>query len=279
MQSGLVFFSKMKIFAILVIAVVTVSSAKRLGPLPQNILTNPNFKGQPEEKIVGGTVVDPKYSIPWQISFEDFGSHICGGAIINENFILTAGHCCYGGDADYVSIVAGEHDLGRDEGPEQRIDVAEIISHENFDYDIIANDVCLLRLKEPLVFNDEVQPVKLPEQDQAFESGDAIVSGWGTLHAGDFNLPDLLHVVTVPLVIDDDCAKAYGNDLIPDMMICAGESGKDSCQGDSGGPMTCEGLHCGVVSWGIGCGSPGYPGVYAETSKYVDWINSKISKY
>ena len=36
-----------------------------------------------------------------------------------QNFILTAGHCCYGGDADYSSIVAGEHDLGRNEGPEQ----------------------------------------------------------------------------------------------------------------------------------------------------------------
>ena len=48
----------------------------------------------------------------------------------------------------------------------------------------------------------QVQPVKLPEQGQAFESGDAVVSGWGTLHAGDFTLPDLLHVVTVPLVND-----------------------------------------------------------------------------
>ena len=27
-----------------------------------------------------------------------------------------------------------------------------------------------------------------------------------------------------------DCADAYGNDLIPEMMICAGEDGKDSCQ-------------------------------------------------
>jgi len=50
-------------------------------------------------------------------------------------------------------------------------------------------------------------------------------------------------------------------------------------QGDSGGPMTCGGVHCGVVSWGIGCGSPGYPGVYAETAQYVDWINGHIKKH
>jgi hypothetical protein len=27
-----------------------------------------------------------------------------------------------------------------------------------------------------------------------------------------------------------DCEEAYGNDLIADQMICAGEAGKDSCQ-------------------------------------------------
>ena len=60
-------------------------------------------------------------------------------------------------------------------------------------------------------------------------------------------------------------------------MICAGEEGKDSCQGDSGGPMTCSGserLHCGIVSWGRGCALAGYPGVYAETSAFVDWIRA-----
>jgi len=44
--------------------------------------------------------------------------------------------------------------------------------------------------------------VKLPEQGELFDSGDAVVSGWGTLHSGDFSLPNLLHVVTVPIVND-----------------------------------------------------------------------------
>ena len=66
-------------------------------------------------------------------------------------------------------------------------------------------------------------------------------------------------------------------------MICAGlrEGGKDSCQGDSGGPLMVFGpnnrwILAGIVSWGIKCGSPGYPGVYTKVSAYLDWIHDSI---
>lgn len=43
-------------------------------------------------------------------------------------------------------------------------------------------------------------------------------------------------------------------------------------QGDSGGPFVCGGQSVGIVSWGLGCARPDFPGVYTQTSYFVDWI-------
>lgn len=151
-----------------------------------------------------------------------------------------------------------------------------IIQHEDYDSSTTSNDIALLQVESALTFDSFVQGVALPEQLQD-STGQADVSGWGTTTEGGAT-PDILQVVTVPIVSDADCRVAYGESDIFDSMICAGADGLDSCQGDSGGPMTCtSGVStylCGIVSWGYGCARPDYPGVYTEVSYFVDWIQA-----
>lgn len=55
-------------------------------------------------------------------------------------------------------------------------------------------------------------------------------------------------------------------------------------QGDGGGPLICPSsvnpsryIQVGIVSWGIGCGTDGVPGVYTDVSKYRNWIDNQTS--
>ena len=162
------------------------------------------------------------------------------------------------------------------------IPVKRVILHEDYDSWTIQNDICLLELDGQADFgSDVIGGITLPDEDQDYEEGtECVVSGWGTTAEGG-SLGKVLMKVTVFIVSDEECGLAYGASEISDSMLCAGVSGggRDSCQGDSGGPLMCGGPPyelSGIVSWGYGCGEPGYPGVYTQTSYFVQWIKNHM---
>jgi trypsin len=233
-----------------------------------------------DRRVVGGEEAEPN-EFPWQITLQYFGSHLCGGSILDENTIITAAHCCVFFDsASEASIVAGEHNLEVDSGDEQVRDVSEIRTHENYDDFNIENDICLLILGAPLELNEKVKAIELPEpMAEPMDGDDLVASGWGTTSSGG-PAPDVLNWVTVPYVNDELCEGAYGSGQIFPTMICAGAlgvGGVDTCQGDSGGPLMTDDRSTlvGLTSWGFGCADPDYPGVYTQVSHYIDWIKGE----
>ena len=57
-------------------------------------------------------------------------------------------------------------------------------------------------------------------------------------------------------------------------MLCAKANSQDSCRWPL--VITGNGGNKQVVSWGIGCAHPEFPGVYARVSKAYSWIQSEV---
>ena len=53
-------------------------------------------------------------------------------------------------------MVAGEHDLYADEGPEQVAGVASSVTHPRYNPSTMENDICLLRLDKDFTLTQEV---------------------------------------------------------------------------------------------------------------------------
>ncbi|XP_019063083.1 kallikrein-15 isoform X1 [Fukomys damarensis] len=114
-------------------------------------------------------------------------------------------------------------------------------------------------------------------------------SGWSSLPPElPIMSPTQLQEVEVNIVDLEKCNKGLQKqmqtifNMVRQGAICAYSEGKDACQGDSGGPLACEfnntWVQMGVVSWGIGCGRKGLPGVYTDVRYYRDWIVRHMSR-
>ena len=181
--------------------------------------------------------------------------------------------------ASHLAVRVGSYNLYEEDPGQVDIAVSRVVTHDDYDAWTITNDICLLHLEEEAdLSNPNIGTIPLPPADQDIPEGTmCTVSGWGTTSEGG-SLARVLMKVEVPVVSDEDCRDAYGQSDITDSMICAGlpEGGKDACQGDSGGPLTCGLYLDGIASWGYGCAEPGFPGVYTQTSYFVEWINGHM---
>ncbi|KMQ91120.1 serine proteinase stubble [Lasius niger] len=249
---------------------------------------------RPETRIVGGKDA-PFGRWPWQVSvrrtsFFGFSStHRCGGAVLNENWIATAGHCVDDLLTSQIRIRVGEYDFSsvQERLPYVERGVAKKVVHPKYNFFTYEYDLALVRLESSLTFAAHISPICLPATDDLLIGENATVTGWGRLSEGG-TLPSVLQEVSVPIVSNDRCKsmflRAGRHEFIPDIFLCAGyeTGGQDSCQGDSGGPLQVRGKDgryflAGIISWGIGCAEANLPGVCTRISKFVPWILKNVT--
>ncbi|CAL1527987.1 unnamed protein product [Lymnaea stagnalis] len=246
-------------------------------------------------RVVGGDEVKPG-ALPWMASLHGgLGeAFFCGATVINEQWILTAGHCIGGGehgDLKYWTIQTGSTRRVAYSKYRQIRRPKRMIKHPAFNVATVDNDVALIQLEKPLAMNDYVRPICLPEK-QPEEGTRCYAAGWGKNDNFAQRYEAALKQVPLDISSWEYCknatSNASGNKIVYALtksMFCAGGADShDACQGDSGGPLLCrkenttdEWYQGGIVSWGVICGHPRTPGVYTNLPLYVDWIRETIT--
>lgn len=80
--------------------------------------------------------------------------------------------------AHRLALHLGEHHVFINEGTEQRIWAEKVIPHPNYNGNTYDNDFMLIKLSQPAVFNQYVQPIRMPSSCTV-AGEECLVSGWG----------------------------------------------------------------------------------------------------
>ncbi|XP_021061281.1 complement factor D isoform X1 [Mus pahari] len=234
---------------------------------------------QPRGRILGGQEA-VAHARPYMASVQVNGTHMCGGTLLDEQWVLSAAHCMDGVTKnDSVQVLLGAHSLSAPEPYKRLYDVQSIVPHPGSRPDSVEDDLILFKLSQNASLGPHVRPLPLQHEDKEVEPGTLCdVAGWGVVtHAG--RRPDVLQQLTVSIMDRMTCnLRTYHDGAVTINMMCAESNRRDTCRGDSGSPLVCGDVVEGVVTWGSRvCGNRRKPGVFTRVATYETWLKTVLN--
>ncbi|XP_043650455.1 seminase [Drosophila teissieri] len=228
-----------------------------------------------QTRVVGGRVTTNEKLGGYLMAMRYYNNFICGGALIRELIVLTAAHCFEDRELSEAWSVDGGISRLSDTGVRRQ--VKRIIKSGQFKMVSMTMDVAVVLLNRPMV-GKNIATVSLCSTPLT-PGMILVVSGWGMTHSDSMGPNLMLRTVSVPVIEKKVCRDVYREAVsISDSMFCASVLGKkDACTYDSGGPLVYNKQVCGIVSFGIGCASRKFPGVYTDVHFVKPFIEKSIN--
>ncbi|KAG8235701.1 hypothetical protein J437_LFUL014045 [Ladona fulva] len=236
------------------------------------------FAVNPSPYITHGNEATP-HQFPWQVglimTLETGQQAFCGGSLISDEWVLTAGHCAK--SVRSFQVILGAHKVKEDEPSQLRMTSAEAIVHEKYSSLLIHNDIALVKLPQKVNFTESIRPIRLPSRSDAgntFSGYTGTVSGWGKDSDSATGISPVLRYESDQIISNLKCRLQYLVVLKATNICMDGGDGRSTCNGDSGGPMYVDGedgapIQVGIVSFGsrMGCEK----GFHPVFTRAIDW--------
>jgi trypsin len=205
--------------------------------------------------IVSGHQISVTQS-PWQvlvIAFLEEEGHVllCGGSILGEARIVTAGHCLFDPKtgaqlpASDMLVVAGTSDFQQNEPSEEPSTVQAVRVHPGYNHAVGAggpDDVAVLTLSKSLAYDTSVQPIGLAPANAGASEGEQVgLTGFGQQSVS--SEPNgLLYSLGLTVGASEECGGEADA-----VFLCASSSEGSGCLGDSGSGLTAGAELVGVM--------------------------------
>ncbi|XP_058449355.1 trypsin-3-like [Malaya genurostris] len=215
-------------------------------------------------------------AFPYLVAIVAANDYICVGSIVAPRWILTAAHCVDNFRNTPIYVRAGSPYRNRGG---TRIRVLTVHIHPNYSAQVQNFDVGLLMLERNIKLDKCSQCISMAANGFMPSIGSmGLISGWGRTDPYSDKYQEKVQKTYIPIISKMECKHYYSRYVISRNVFCAQyrKGGYDACHGDSGAPFILDRKVVGIVSWGVGCGQGGQPGVYASVGSMRPWIDFVI---
>ncbi|GBL72283.1 Chymotrypsin-like protease CTRL-1 [Araneus ventricosus] len=214
---------------------------------------------------------------PWMASLIAKSSDkiFCGGALIAEQYVLTAAHCTKRIPRNQILVRLGRP--ASENRPEPDFEVIEIKRHAGYNPRTMQNDIALLKLSRRVQLGDFRRVVCLAQD----EGTEGLVSESASLLRWKETPGEIKDVESLAVISTQECQSRMRTAIADSILCTEPRTDETMCNADSGAPLIIAKDDkfevIGILTWNRNDCDERFPAVFTRVSSYHRWIEKLAS--